>query len=204
MESTLVESMEGGFKNPVFDAQKTFDTVMNAMARPGTVKSLAPMASAPCPVFKTSAAIMMTLCDNDTPVWLERALASRNDLANWLAFHTGAPTVVDHSDAQFAYTSNFDSLPDLASFAQGSQEYPDRSTTLIVQVDTLATEHNLILTGPGIQSQSSVSIGDIPTTFLNQWQLNTQRFPRGVDIIFASPTSVMCLPRTTKIVQRSA
>ncbi|TIV45042.1 MAG: phosphonate C-P lyase system protein PhnH, partial [Mesorhizobium sp.] len=39
----------------------------------------------------------------------------------------------------------------------------------------------------------------MPRYFVEQWKQNNQRFPRGVDIILAAPSSLACLPRTTRI-----
>jgi alpha-D-ribose 1-methylphosphonate 5-triphosphate synthase subunit PhnH len=55
----------------------------------------------------------------------------------WLKFHSGAPVVTDASIASFALVSEGGMLPELDHFAFGSNEYPDRSTTVILQVDSL-------------------------------------------------------------------
>ncbi len=201
MQQIQSECMEGGFRSPVFDAQKAFNTLMNTMARPGLVGAMPSLASGPPPMFDTSAAVMMTLLDSDTAIWLAPSVASSSDISGWLSFHTGAPATEVHDEAQFAFAAASDELPDLAKFAQGSQEYPDRSTTLIIQVETLANGKDLSLSGPGIKNRTGVSIGEIPPYFLERWAVNNQRFPRGVDVIFTSRTSIMCLPRTTVVEQ---
>lgn len=193
------ESMEGGFENPVFDSQKTFDIIINAMARPGKISALPSLAHAPAPLTSTSATVIQALCDNDTAVWLDKTIAREKTIKDWLAFHTGAAVTDNREAAQFSLIADLENLPDLATFSQGSQQYPDRSTTLLIQVDVLRNGPELTLTGPGIDQQTEILIEPISPLFLDQWQANNQLFPRGVDVIFTTETSIMCLPRTTKI-----
>ena len=45
----------------------------------------------------------LTLCDHDTPVWLDPVLAASEAVAGWLRFHTGAPLVTDLMSGQLDY-----------------------------------------------------------------------------------------------------
>jgi alpha-D-ribose 1-methylphosphonate 5-triphosphate synthase subunit PhnH len=135
----FAEAIEGGFADPVFDAQSIFRAVMDAMARPGTVMPVGPFAKPPAPLSATAAAVALTLCDHDTPVWLDSQLAATAAVYSWLGFHAGAPLVDMPSEAAFALAASPAGLPPLDHFAQGTQEYPDRSTTLILQVDALSS-----------------------------------------------------------------
>ena len=62
--------IEGGFADPVHDAQRVFTSVMNAFARPGTVEAVSGFAAPPEPMNAAAGAICAALCDADTPVWL--------------------------------------------------------------------------------------------------------------------------------------
>ena len=81
-----------------------------------------------------AAAIAFALFDHDTPVWLDAALAAAPDVAAWLRFRTGAPIVTDQAAAAFALVSEPARLPPFDEFNLGTAEYPDRSTTIILQV----------------------------------------------------------------------
>ncbi len=74
----------------------------------------------------------------------------------------------------------------LDGFSQGTQDYPDRSTTLILQVSDLVSGAPLLLEGPGIETSATIAPAQMPRHFVEQWKQNSQRFPRGVDIILAA------------------
>ena len=193
------QSIEGGFSRPVFDAQSVFRAVMDAMARPGTIQPVPALAAPPAPLSPIAAAVALTLCDNDTPIWLDAPVQASVAAKSWLGFHTGAPLANTPADAHFAIVAAPAALVALDGFAQGSQEYPDRSTTLILQVDDLAGGQRLRLEGPGIETDATLAPGPMPRHFVEQWKQNNQRFPRGVDIVLTAPGVVACLPRTTRI-----
>src|SRR4029453_8597860 len=109
----------------------------------------------------------LTLFDHDTPVWLDPEMSGTPDVARWLKFHTSAPVVADSSACHFALIGDAQNLPSLDRFAFGSDEYPDRSTTLILQVDSLTSGPAFELTGPGIDG-AAVLQATIPANRLDQ------------------------------------
>lgn len=193
------QSIDGGFADPVFNAQTVFRAVMDAIARPGSVQPLPAFARPPAPLSATAGAIALALCDNDTPLWLDPALQASAAVKSWLGFHTGAPLANTPADAHFALIANPAEMAALDGFSQGTQDYPDRSTTLILQVGNLVSGAPLLLEGPGIEKTATVAPAQMPRHFVEQWKQNISRFPRGVDIILAAPDGVACLPRTTRI-----
>ncbi len=196
---TIADHIAGGFADPVFDAQAVFRAMMDAMAQPGTVCQPKAAAQPPQPLSPVAAAIALTLCDNDTPLWLDPALAQAPAVAGWLGFHSGAPLTDVPAEAHFALVAEPAALIALENFAQGTQEYPDRSTTLILQVASLAAGERLILEGPGIDGSAGIAPTPLPRHFVEQWKQNRARFPRGVDVVLAAPEGIACLPRTTRI-----
>ncbi|MAZ19559.1 MAG: phosphonate C-P lyase system protein PhnH [Ahrensia sp.] len=191
--------VEGGFADPVFASQSVFRAVMDAMARPGPVQAIDTDLRPPAPLNIAAAAVVLTLADADTPVWLGQDLARDDAVKGWLAFQTGAPLAGLPSEATFAIAANAAALPSLSSFALGTQEYPDRSTTLILQVETLTEGEALTLRGPGIKGSETVAPRPMPGHFDMQWRENNALYPRGIDIILAAPDAVACLPRTVRI-----
>lgn len=189
----------GGFADPVFDAQTVFRQLMEALARPGTINTIEAFAAPPEPLSPSVGAMAATLFDGDTKLWLDPRLAQRKELVGWLTFHTAAPIIEQAYDAQFAIVSSGAVLPSLESFAQGTQEYPDRSTTVILQTESLDGDTPLTLTGPGIKDRTVITPAGLPPHFCEQWAGNQSRFPRGVDMFLAAANGVIGLPRTTRI-----
>ncbi|MEN0001781.1 MAG: phosphonate C-P lyase system protein PhnH [Pseudomonadota bacterium] len=195
-QSTIVS---GGFADPVHAAQRTFTTVMQALARPGSIMAMPDLAAAaPEPVYPTTAALLLTLTDADSPVWFDQACDS-DAMRGWIAFHTGAPVTDDHGAAMFAVISNPAKLPPLMMFALGSQEYPDRSTTLFVQVEGFGHGQRLHLEGPGIDGMGDLEIAGLPDEFAERLAENATLYPRGVDLVLVSDTAIVGLPRTTRL-----
>jgi len=191
--------LSGGLADPVIAGQSAFRAIMQAMAEPGTVQAIADCPTPPNGLSRTMASVATTLCDADTPIWLDPALAGNPQVVKWLAFHTGAPVTADSAAAMFAFVSDPSSMPVLDRFAQGTDTYPDRSTTLVLAVDGFDAGPSLSLSGPGIESARRFAFAPMPGAFISQWTDNRARFPRGVDLVLAGPQAVACLPRSTRI-----
>jgi len=191
--------ISGAFSDPVLDAQAAFRALMDAMAEPGTIRRVQAQAVPPAPLSSVAGAVALTLCDHDTPVWLDGRLSAAPDVAAWFGFNTGAPVVNDPAGAQFAFVAAPSGLASLHGFAQGTQEFPDRSVTVVLQVDTLEGGAPLVLSGPGIRERARFAPDPMPAGFVELWNANRALFPRGVDLILAAPGALACLPRTTRI-----
>ena len=182
--------LKGGFANAPVDSAHAFRVLMNVMARPGTIEDLAG-AVPPAPLSVAAGVLILTLCDPETPV----ALCGAVDCAavrDWISFHVGAPVVAPER-AMFA-VGRWDDLGVLDRFAIGTPEYPDRSATLIVEMDALDA-NGATLSGPGIKETSSLSLPDVA-----EFQKNAMLFPLGLDFYFTEGSRVAALPRTTKVV----
>ncbi len=185
----LAETLAGGFADPAIGAAHAFRGVMEAMGRPGTLQTITG-AEPPAPLSTAAGAVLLTLCDTETPVYL----AGHTDceaVRAWLAFHTGAP-LVGPSHAMFAI-GTWDALAPLSAYPIGTSEYPDRSATLIVECPDLGA-NGARLTGPGINGSTSLSL---PET--SSFQANHALFPLGLDFIFTSGDRLAALPRSTEV-----
>jgi alpha-D-ribose 1-methylphosphonate 5-triphosphate synthase subunit PhnH len=187
------------FDDPALASQAAFRTVMEAMARPGRARALPSRLAAPPPLGATAAAVALTLLDYETPFWLDQALAAAPEVAAWLRFHTGAPLALDSMRATFAFVSDPLAMPPFAAFAPGTLEYPDRSTTLVLQVVRFGAGDALALSGPGIQETTNFSAQPLPPDFRARLIANREGFPRGVDLILVSPDAVAALPRSVRV-----
>ena len=172
---TTIAEMPAGFVDKVLSAQSTFRSVMDAMARPGSVQRVVASVGTPSTMMRGTAAIALTLFDHDTPIWLDTRMSETTEVAKWLKFHSGAPVVADSSICSFALIGDADALPELDRFAFGSNEYPDRSTTLILQVESLTQgrcDMNCVV--PASMARRSCGPRSSPTTCSN----GSQSMPR--------------------------
>jgi alpha-D-ribose 1-methylphosphonate 5-triphosphate synthase subunit PhnH len=199
---TTVAELPGGFADRVLSAQSTFRSVMDAMARPGSVQRIASTAGTPSAMTQGTAAIALTLFDHDTPIWLDAKMAAASDVGKWLKFHTSAPVVADPSIASFALVGHPQSLPALDRFAFGSSEYPDRSTTLILQVESLTGGPVIELQGPGIDGAATLRASIQPRDLFERLAVNAALFPRGIDVVLVHDDAIVAIPRTTRLVRR--
>ena len=183
------QTLGGGFDDPATQSAHAFRSVMEAMARPGTLHDISG-AAPPAPLSPAAGAVLLTLCDTETPVYLAGD-AHCDALQAWLAFHTGAP-LVGPAHCQFA-VGTWCALAPLSAYPIGSSEYPDRSATLIVECPDL-TDTGAILTGPGIQDKAALSLPEV-----RAFQSNHASFPLGLDFIFTSGDRLAALPRSTQV-----
>jgi alpha-D-ribose 1-methylphosphonate 5-triphosphate synthase subunit PhnH len=199
---TTVAELRAGFADKVLAAQSTFRSVMDAMARPGSVLRIASAAGAPVPMMHGTAAIALTLFDHDTPIWLDPAMSGTADVGKWLKFHTSAPVVSDSSICSFALIGDPQNLPALDRFSFGSNEYPDRSTTVILQVESLTDGRAFELRGPGIEGSALLRAAIEPADLFERLAVNTALFPRGIDVVLVHDDGIVAIPRTTRLAAR--
>ncbi|MCP3473948.1 phosphonate C-P lyase system protein PhnH [Bradyrhizobium sp. CCGUVB1N3] len=201
---TTIAELPPGFADKVLSAQSTFRSVMDAMARPGSVQRIVPAAGTPGPMMRGTAAIALTLFDHDTPLWLDARMSESSDVLKWLKFHTGAPVIQDPSVASFALIADGAALPSLERFALGSNEYPDRATTLVLQVESLNAGRAFELRGPGIDGVTILHASVRPTDLFERLRINEALFPRGIDVVLVADDAVVAIPRTTRVVNKGS
>ncbi|WP_441238752.1 phosphonate C-P lyase system protein PhnH [Bradyrhizobium sp. 930_D9_N1_4] len=201
---TTIAELPPGFVDKVLSAQSTFRSVMDAMARPGSVQRIVPMAGTAGPMMRGTAAIALTLFDHDTPLWLDARMSDSSEVVKWLKFHTGAPVVPDSSIASFALISDGALLPALERFALGTNEYPDRSTTVILQVESLDSGRSFELRGPGIDGVATLQASIKPFDLFERLRMNDPLFPRGIDVVLVADDAVVAIPRTTRVVSKES
>lgn len=186
-------TLSGGFTDPATQSSHAFRSVMEAMARPATIHDITG-AQPPAPLSSAAGAVLLTLCDTDTPVYLAGA-ADCEAVRSWLSFHTGAP-LTDAAHCMFA-VGTWEALSPLSTYPIGTSDYPDRSATLIVECSTL-TSTGATLSGPGIRDCAQLSLPEIAA-----FQSNGARFPLGLDFIFTNEDRVAALPRSTRVTSPS-
>ena len=182
------------FTDPVLDAQATFRAVLTAMSRPGTLHAAGASLTPPTPLDRATAAVLLTLVDAETVLFLGDGFSPAED---WIRFHCGALITGDAAGAGFLLT---DTLPDLADLNQGSDEGPDQSATVILQVRGFDAGQRLILAGPGLRTTEPLTVDGLPDHFVDAWTNNHAMFPRGIDLILCAGTTLTALPRSVRII----
>src|ERR1700704_1795718 len=195
---TMVADLPAGFAAKGLSAQSTFRSVMEGRGRPGSVQPIVAAAGAPAALMRGTAAIALTLFDHDTPVWLDPLLTATSDVTKWLKVYTGAPVIADSSICSFALVGDAKTLPALDRFSFGTNEYPDRSTTLILQVDSLTHGPSIKLHGPGIDGTAVLQAAIQPPDLFERLAINSALFPRGIDMVLIHDDSIVAIPRTTR------
>ncbi len=183
------QALTGGFADAPVQAARAFRQILEAMARPGTLCQVAG-ATPPAPLSVAAGAVLLTLADPTTRLHLAGA-ADCADVRNWVAFHLGAPLVAAE-DADFAL-GTWDALQPVGRFRIGQPDYPDRSATLIVEVDRLAN-HGPALAGPGIELVTWLSLPETAA-----FRANRALFPLGFDAILTCGDRLAGLPRSTRV-----
>ncbi len=154
-------------------------------ATPAGCRRCRPPAACPRACRPPLAALLLTLADPDTPVWLPADIPAR--ARAFLRFHCGCP-LVDHlaaGDASSAVPAGH-AAPSLAHCAPGDPAYPDRSATLLIEVRPRWPRASaLTLGGPGIRDHAARcrSTGLPRGLPASNGRRTTRGFPLGVDLL---------------------
>jgi alpha-D-ribose 1-methylphosphonate 5-triphosphate synthase subunit PhnH len=175
-----------------------FRLALTALSQPALAwpaADLVPPRTSPLPPL--TAALTLTLLDQDTPVWLSPSFA---DSADWLRFHAGAPLTDDPSRALFILAASPAERPPLEMLAQGSARYPDRSATVILGGALPGGDADPWLAeGPGIKGRRRFAGHGLAASFLTEWRANRAASPLGVDMFLVGGGTLAGLPRSTEL-----
>lgn len=185
-----------GFQNEVIESQRCFRKTMKAMSEPGYLVTLEPLKTSEN-ISSAAFSLALTLIDQDISVWVSPKLSSSTFIDN-LRFYCGCRLTTSPLEADFVFIK-LSEWQNLDNLKQGTEEYPDRFPTLIIETDSLAENGNIELSGPGINGSRKVSIKGINKQHINLLRVNQQRFPMGYDFIFTCGEQLMALPRTTQV-----
>ena len=221
--------MLAAFAQPVFDSQRTFRELLQAMARPAVPRPLPVLPPAPAPITPAAMAILLTLCDATTSVWLQQP---DEEAIRHLRFHAGIKLAQQPREADFALITDPLSMPPLGAFAHGDLRYPDRSASLILQVAAFdsspcaqgeagrgcsdvassqewatppqpspANSGGSRFGGPGIRDSATLAIDGLAHDFWQQRAALAEQLPLGIDLYFVAAQQIVCLPRTTRMLE---
>ncbi|EAW34167.1 phosphonate C-P lyase system protein PhnH [Lyngbya sp. PCC 8106] len=185
-----------GFQDDVHDAQITFRTLLNALSYPGTSQEICIQLTPPPGLTLACAAACLSLLDLDTTIWLSSEFEP--DVKAWLKFHTGCHFTTHPQAANFAIIQNLSDRLSLGNFNWGTAEKPELSTTLLIQIESLATCEPIRLNGPGISEEQVIKL-PLDSSFREEWKKNHQSYPLGIDVFLFGENTIIGLPRTTNL-----
>jgi len=189
--------VQPGFIDPVADSQAVFRRCLAALSRPGSLADCGRNPEPPAGVHPAANALLLALIDQDCRLWLSPGLSPA--AAEHFRFHTGCALVLEPELADFALVFGPQELPPLERFPAGSDEYPDRSASVVLQLEELAQDGPWRLSGPGIRDAARLFAGGLGAAFVEEWTLSSKRFPRGIDLYLVSGSRLCGLPRTARI-----
>jgi alpha-D-ribose 1-methylphosphonate 5-triphosphate synthase subunit PhnH len=193
-----MQGIKSAFANPVHQSQQVFRQVLGAMARPGNIRQLEALPEAAPGLSPAATAVCLALADFETPVWLDDPASAAS---SYLVFHCSTPITKETPHASFAVIGNALELEDFAAFNTGTDEYPETSTTLIIETSELTNDSGRLLAGPGIEHTTTLHVEGVASNFWEQVAENHLLFPRGVDLILTCGDRVAALPRSVRVLE---
>lgn len=194
---SITTALAPGFTDPSHGAQRLFRDVLDAFSHPGRIVELCDAPAGPGTLSPAAVAFLLTFADRETPLWLEAELDTQ-EIRDFLRFHAGAPIVDARDTATFAVITAGGEDP-FAGFAIGTDTYPDRAATLVVEVPSLDGGPAYLWRGPGINGEVSVAVEGLGRDFWPAWAANHALFPCGVDLVFTSGSRLLALPRSVAV-----
>ena len=195
--SSSLGDLAPGLLDPAHDAQQLFRSILDATSHPGRIVALSAAPVGPGALSCAATGYLLTLVDRDTPVWLAPPF-DHPPVRDFLRFHAGAPIVADRAAAAFGVLAA-DTPQHLEGFNLGSDTYPDRSATLVIEVTDLRSGPRRQWRGPGIDGRASVAIDGVTDAFWQEWAANHGLFPCGLDLVFTAGTELCALPRSVAV-----
>jgi alpha-D-ribose 1-methylphosphonate 5-triphosphate synthase subunit PhnH len=185
----IADALEGGFAKAPVQSARAFREILEALARPGTIRRVKGAAPPP-PLSIAAGVVLLVLTDPTTRLHLAGA-ADCPAVRDWVAFHIGAP-LSGAEEADFA-VGTWGALNPVHRFKIGQPDYPDRSATLIVECAQLVNQ-GPALTGPGIKTATRLNLPETAA-----FRANRVLFPLGFDAIFTADDLIAGLPRSTRV-----
>jgi alpha-D-ribose 1-methylphosphonate 5-triphosphate synthase subunit PhnH len=195
-----MQQITSSFSQPVEHAQQCFRQILKALSEPGTKVTLQHHAGF-APLNAAASQILLSLCDQDTSLYLSPELATAEGELNsvWqnLAFHNGIKAS-SAEQADFVVIDQHSHI-DLSQLKAGTELSPEHSATVIVQSNSFSSGPRLRLSGPGIAHSRELHLGDLSETLLNYLLKPAHSFPLGLDFMFCHQQSLIAISRTTRL-----
>jgi len=194
-----------------FDSQIIFRSLLDAMARPGSILRLPDVIITPPVANKYPLILLMTLLDHEVSFCVSghgdaNVNADRQAVAEYLGSNTGSKESAI-GDADFILVCGGSSHGLIRRVKQGTLEYPDESATVVYDVGSIGDQgydgHDeyilLELSGPGIAGKCMIAISGMEQAEIED-VLAVSNYPLGIDAILSDRYgNIACIPRSTNV-----
>lgn len=189
---------ESGFSD-VFDSQKNFRAIMDAMSRPGKIKKLTEhkFINYPDNFNPYVLSVLKTLGDNSV------SFCAPIDALGYIEVNTlMTPKSYKNADYPVFYGDCY--LKEMVNVKTGTAEFPEDSATLTIPVweikEGTLFDLSVRLKGPGIKEFNDITIKGLDIRYIEAIKELNSSYPLGVDVILVGPGgSIACISRTTKL-----
>ena len=171
-----------GFDDLALGSHQTFRAIFAVMEHPGQIVTIHEYPDVPDVYNSASAATCLTLLEYETPVWTD--VDRKSPAISWLQVECESSVVTEPCLADFAIITKPGSMPDLDYFRTDPKKYPEKATTIVVQVDDIlpVTDNKYFDIFLGRDGQ--LELNGVPKKFRNQWQSLSGLYPLDIDIFF--------------------
>ncbi len=185
--------------DPVFDCQKVFKSLMNAMARPGTAFSIAESVDKLNTPKAHVVATARTLLDNHCRFFVWNDAVLTEEIRELTYAEPASPEEADYLFVPRAADAA-DAVALLSRAKTGTLTQPHRSATLFVAQEQLAGDEEVVLSGPGVNGEIALSLPASGMAWLRARQDANVELPCGVELYFVTPDGqIVCVPRKTNV-----
>jgi alpha-D-ribose 1-methylphosphonate 5-triphosphate synthase subunit PhnH len=175
----------------VFDSQKVFRLILEAMSNPSRVVNIIEYAHKLFGENSVFLAIAMTLLDNEVSFNTFENHALSDEIAS---FTFAKKDTTENSD--FIFISDLSHMECAIKKAKcGTLADPHKNATVIIQ-NNGKSAFRLMLSGPGINGQTEVMITQTVKDAITIRDAQNYEYPQGIDMIFASSNGeLLSIPR---------
>ncbi|CEA03538.1 Alpha-D-ribose 1-methylphosphonate 5-triphosphate synthase subunit PhnH [Jeotgalicoccus saudimassiliensis] len=182
-------------KTIVHTTQQVYRQLVNASSRPGHIENIAEDVKNYSDFSDAALLTAMTLFDNEISFF-----SKDKTMRKELKVLTGAIPNKDHTTADFIVTKEADLKDEyFTEVMKGILISPEKSATLIIDVETVGEGTLYSLRGPGIKTETKVSLS-LDSHWIKLRNDICKEFPLGIDLILTDKhNNTVIIPRTTKV-----
>ena len=179
----------------VFDSQKVFRLILEAMSNPLRVVNIQESADKLFGNCSPFLAVAMTLLDNETGFTVIGNDLLSEDIASLTLARREEP-----ESADFIFICDPDGIEAAIKTAKcGTLSDPHKSATIIVQNDSDPV-CRLSLSGPGIDGTAEIMVSQVVKDAIAYRNIQFYEYPQGIDLIFISEEGdLFAIPRLVQL-----